>query len=82
MLGVGGPRPAEQMFLPSYYIWVPQASDFTFLVKNRSPKVMLLAANPRLAAHVARWAAAPLLPRVTSGGTNSVKDCRAALLAV
>lgn len=36
MLRVGGPRPADQMFLPSYYIWIPQVSDFTFLL-NHSP---------------------------------------------
>lgn len=66
MLRVGGPRPADQMFLPSYYIWIPQASDFTLLFENRPPEVVLLAANTLLAAHTAHPAAAPLLPGVTS----------------
>lgn len=64
MLRVGGPRPADQMFLPSYYIWIAQASDFTFLFENRPPEAGLLAANPLLAAHTAH--PAPLLPGVTS----------------
>lgn len=41
------------MFLPTYYIWTPQASDFTLLVENRPPKASAPAADARPAATLA-----------------------------